>query len=69
MQEREFDRFADEYLALHAKNIQVSGETPEFFAAYKVADTAELLAEKAYPDALRWYRDLSASFSTPLPRW
>jgi len=32
MNEAEFDRFADEYRALHAANIGASGEDPEFFA-------------------------------------
>lgn len=40
MQESEFDRFADEYRALHAANTRAAGEDPDFFAAYKVADVA-----------------------------
>ena len=32
----EFDKFADEYLADHAANIAISGETPDYFARYKV---------------------------------
>lgn len=39
MKESEFDRFADEYRSSHAANISASGETPEFFAEYKIADT------------------------------
>jgi SAM-dependent methyltransferase len=39
MQESEFDRFADEYRQLHARNIRLSGEGPEFFAEYKVRNT------------------------------
>ena len=38
----DFDEFADEYTSLHSRSIAVSGEPPEFFAEYKVADTAEL---------------------------
>ncbi|TCL70399.1 class I SAM-dependent methyltransferase [Rhizobium sp. BK251] len=38
MNESEFDQFADEYRALHANAIAASGETPEFFADYKIAD-------------------------------
>lgn len=41
MDEAEFDRFAEEYRAMHARNIRASGETPEFFAAYKIADMAD----------------------------
>lgn len=43
MDESEFDRFADEYRQLHAGNIRASGESPEFFAEYKVADVARLV--------------------------
>lgn len=34
----EFDKFADEYHALHADNIKLSGEDPEYFARYKIDD-------------------------------
>jgi SAM-dependent methyltransferase len=40
--EAEFDRFADEYEAQHRANIAISGEPPEFFAAYKIAELARL---------------------------
>jgi ubiquinone/menaquinone biosynthesis C-methylase UbiE len=40
MDEVEFDKFADEYRDLHAANIKLSGENPEYFAEYKVADIA-----------------------------
>lgn len=43
MQENDFDKFAEEYWASHARNIAVTGETPEFFAEYKVRDLAQLL--------------------------
>ena len=43
MDEVEFDKFADEYRAMHAANIRLSGEDPEYFAEYKVVDiVAEL---------------------------
>lgn len=38
MDRAEFDQFASEYSALHAASIRSSGEAPEFFARYKVAD-------------------------------
>jgi ubiquinone/menaquinone biosynthesis C-methylase UbiE len=41
MDKAEFDQFAAEYLALHAANIRASGEAPEFFARYKVADALQ----------------------------
>lgn len=43
MQESEFDKFADEYRAVHARNIRISGEAPEYFAEYKVKDVADAL--------------------------
>jgi len=43
MDEAEFDRFADEYHLLHGMNIRRSGETPEFFAKYKVDDVSSAL--------------------------
>jgi ubiquinone/menaquinone biosynthesis C-methylase UbiE len=42
--EVEFDKFADEYRAMHAANIRLSGEDPEYFAEYKVVDIAAELA-------------------------
>lgn len=39
-QAAEFDQFASRYSAMHAANIAVSGEAPEFFAEYKIADLA-----------------------------
>jgi len=50
MEEKEFDKFADEYYNMHAQNIAASGEGPEFFAEYKVSDVAlQLQAENARP--------------------
>lgn len=36
----EFDLLADEYEAQHKVNIAISGEGPEYFAEYKIADLA-----------------------------
>ena len=38
MNRADFDRFADEYHALHAQNIGVTGEAPDYFAEYKIKD-------------------------------
>lgn len=40
MEKAEFDRFADEYSALHVRNIALSGEAPDYFAEYKIRDLA-----------------------------
>lgn len=37
MDNAEFDRFADEYEVLHRANIAITGENPDYFAAYKIA--------------------------------
>jgi SAM-dependent methyltransferase len=39
----EFDRFADEYQAQHATNIAITGERPEYFAEYKIAETRSIV--------------------------
>ncbi|WP_328983480.1 class I SAM-dependent methyltransferase [Thiorhodovibrio winogradskyi] len=41
MNEQEFDKFADEYLDMHRKNIRLSGEEPDFFSYYKVKDLVD----------------------------
>jgi len=46
MDEAEFDRFADEYRAIHVPNIAITGEGPEYFAEYKMRDLAD--AYRAY---------------------
>lgn len=40
MKQAEFDKFAEEYRSMHAANIRLSGESPDFFAEYKIRDTA-----------------------------
>ena len=42
MEEGEFDKFAEEYWALHAANIAISGESPEYFSEYKIKDLKDL---------------------------
>ena len=66
MEEAEFDKFVDEYVTVHAQNIRMSGEGPEFFAAYKIADTADLVAEKGYPSDLR-ILDLGSGMGVSVP--
>jgi len=45
MEGAEFDRFADEYESLHRRNVSISGEAPEFFAAYKIAAFADFVGD------------------------
>lgn len=46
MKRSEFDQHADAYYAQHVKNIALSGEAPEFFSEYKIADAKRLVAER-----------------------
>jgi SAM-dependent methyltransferase len=39
----EFDKFAEEYLAMHKSNLAVTGESPDYFARYKIVETARRL--------------------------
>jgi SAM-dependent methyltransferase len=38
MDRTQFDKFADEYHALHAQNITITGEDPNYFVEYKIRD-------------------------------
>lgn len=46
MLEAEFDKFADEYEQEHAASIRLSGESPAFFAGYKINDVAQVLQRR-----------------------
>ena len=50
MQRAEFDKFANQYLILHANNIRVVGEGPEYFARYKVEEIRRLWTKRAFPE-------------------
>jgi ubiquinone/menaquinone biosynthesis C-methylase UbiE len=41
MEKAEFDRFAEEYASIHAANIAITGESPDYFAEYKIRDLAD----------------------------
>jgi SAM-dependent methyltransferase len=65
MDEAEFDRFADEYRTLHAASVRLSGESPEFFAEYKVADVAALLGGRVSDEPA--ILDFGAGVGTSVP--
>ena len=48
MRKSEFDKFADEYRAQLATNIRLSGETPEYFAEYKVRDVWQYVSSGSH---------------------
>jgi len=49
MSDAEFDRYAADYRELHARNIELSGEEPEYFADYKMRDFARLVQRAHLP--------------------
>lgn len=67
MTESEFDGFADEYRAQHAANIALSGESPDFFAEYKVADIAAALAARGRSGAGLRILDFGAGIGNSVP--
>jgi SAM-dependent methyltransferase len=50
----EFDRFAVAYRELHALNIAITGEAPDYFAAYKMRDFAARLSLIGAPESGRF---------------
>jgi ubiquinone/menaquinone biosynthesis C-methylase UbiE len=49
MDKAEFDRVADEYISMHAKSIKASGESPDFFARYKIEDVFSEVSRRRLP--------------------
>ncbi len=48
----EFDFLADQYYEQHQRNIEITGEGPEYFSRYKVADFAGFLSGKSAPASI-----------------
>lgn len=65
MQQREFDKFADEYRSLHAAFVRISGDPPEYFAEYKVLDASRTLAARG--SRARSILDFGAGVGTSVP--
>ena len=47
----EFDLLADAYSVQHKENVAITGESPEYFSEYKIADLAGLLDRMKLPTA------------------
>jgi ubiquinone/menaquinone biosynthesis C-methylase UbiE len=60
----EFDRFADEYQALHRRSIALSGESPEYFAEYKIVDLKRVVGERG---AIGCFLDVGAGIGAAVP--
>jgi SAM-dependent methyltransferase len=48
----EFDLIADDYYQQHSVNIAITGEGPEYFSRYKIADFAEYFEKKTKPSSI-----------------
>jgi len=60
----EFDRYADSYRRLHAENIRITGEAPDYFARYKALH-ASRLAANGLP--VRRVLDFGCGIGTAMP--
>jgi ubiquinone/menaquinone biosynthesis C-methylase UbiE len=65
MEKAEFDRIADEYEAMHRRNVAITGESPEFFARYKIEDAAEEAARRGI--VVRRVLDFGSGIGNSLP--
>ena len=68
MDKAEFDKFADEYRSLHAANIAISGESPDYFSEYKIRDmAAEYFAQRGGATDAPAVLDFGAGIGTSVP--
>ena len=65
MSDAEFDRHADHYRDVHRSNIAISGELPEYFAAYKMRDFAHIVDVAGSPQDGR-YLDFGCGIGTSI---
>ncbi len=62
----EFDLVAEEYLELHAKNVRITGEAPEYFARYKIDEIRRLWSGRSWTDP-RVILDFGSGIGASLP--
>ena len=67
MNRAEFDRFADEYRALHQRSIAVSGESPEYFAEYKIVDLKRVVGAGTTGIETGRFLDVGAGIGASVP--
>lgn len=67
MDRAEFDKFAAEYRAMHARNIRITGESPEYFAEYKIKDLARELGPRATAETPLRILDFGAGIGNSVP--
>jgi SAM-dependent methyltransferase len=64
----EFDQVADEYLELHTKNLKISGESPEYFARYKIDEIRRIWSKRGWPEP-RTILDFGAGIGNSAPHF
>jgi SAM-dependent methyltransferase len=62
----EFDKFADEYLAIHTENLKLSGEKPDYFARYKIDELRRRWTREKRPEP-RAILDFGSGVGASLP--
>jgi SAM-dependent methyltransferase len=67
MREQEFDKFAEEYRSIHATNIAITGEQPEYFAEYKIGDIAKEYRRNGRAKSAQAILDFGAGVGTSIP--
>lgn len=67
MQRAEFDKFAEEYKSLHLQNIASSGESPEYFAEYKMRDLRQVIDAASNVQVNGSFLDFGAGTGTSVP--
>jgi len=48
-----FDKFAEEYYTLHTHNVEITGESPDYFAEYKIRDIHRQVSPTGRCEGLR----------------
>jgi len=68
MEEQEFDKFVYEYKSLLAESIRYSGESPEYFAEYKIKDIFQTVTDIWTPDPTKFrILDFGGGIGTSIP--
>jgi len=66
MQAAEFDKYARDYLETHERNVRISGETPEYFARYKIDEVRRFWSQAGLTEP-RAVLDFGAGVGNSLP--
>lgn len=67
MDEAEFDKFAQEYEAMHSASVAVYGEGSEYFAEYKIGDIAREYAPRGEAGVSREILDFGSGIGSSVP--